>query len=127
MKGSDKMKARIRQIRKDSGLTQENFGKRIGVKANTVTNYELGLRTPTEAVILSICREFKINENWLKNGIGEMKIPMTRSQQVELFANEIMVGFPNENFKKRFIKSIAKLTKDEWEMILEKIMEYSKK
>lgn len=121
------MKARIRQIRKDSGLTQENFGKRIGVKANTITNYELGLRTPTEAVILSICREFKINENWLKTGIGEMKIPMTRSQQVESFANEIMGGFPNENFKERFVKSIAKLTKDEWEMILEKIMEYSKK
>ena len=118
MKGSDKMKARIRQIRKDSGLTQENFGKRIGVKANTITNYEIGLRTPTEAVILSICREFKINENWLKNGIGEMKIPMTRSQQIESFANEIMVGFPNENYKERFVRSIAKLTNDDWEMIL---------
>lgn len=121
------MKTRIKQIRKANGLTQENFGKRIGVKANTITNYEIGLRTPTDAVILSICREFKINENWLKTGIGEMNIPMTRSQQVELFANEIMVEFPNENFKERFVKSIAKLTKDDWEMILEKIMEYFKK
>lgn len=100
MKGSDKMKARIRQIRKDSGLTQENFGKRIGVKANTITNYELGLRTPTEAVILSICREFKISENWLKNGIGEMKIPMTRSQQIESFVNEIMGDFRMKTLKR---------------------------
>ena len=66
------MKNRIKQIRKENNLTQVEFGERIGVKGNTVTNYETGLRNPTDAVILSICREFNVNENWLRNGTGDM-------------------------------------------------------
>lgn len=66
------MKNRIKQIRKEKGLTQVEFGEKIGVKGNTVTNYETGLRKPTDAVILSICREFNINEEWLRTGEGEM-------------------------------------------------------
>lgn len=66
------MKSRIKQIRKEIGLTQVDFGEKIGVKGNTVTNYETGLRNPTDAVILSICREFNVNEDWLRNGTGEM-------------------------------------------------------
>ena len=68
------MKSRIKQIRKDNQLTQAEFGKRIGVKGNTITNYETGLRTPTDAVIHSICREYGINESWLRTGAGDMKI-----------------------------------------------------
>lgn len=66
------MNERIRQIRKECGLTQVEFGKKIGVKGNTVTGYETGLRNPTDAVIHSICREFSINEEWLRYGTGEM-------------------------------------------------------
>lgn len=66
------MKNRIKQIRKANNLTQVEFGEKIGVKGNTVTNYETGLRTPTDAVMLSICREFHVNEDWLRNGVGDM-------------------------------------------------------
>lgn len=65
-------KERIKQIRKKEGLTQTQFGERIGVKGNTITNYETGLRTPTDAVLKSICREFNVNEDWLRTGEGEM-------------------------------------------------------
>ncbi len=68
------MKNRIKQIRKEKGLTQVEFGEKIGVKGNTVTNYETGLRKPTDAVILSICREFNVNEEWLRTGEGHMFI-----------------------------------------------------
>jgi transcriptional regulator with XRE-family HTH domain len=66
------LKKRIREIRKTLKLTQVEFGEKIGVKGNTVTNYETGLRNPTDAVILSICREFNVNENWLRTGEGAM-------------------------------------------------------
>lgn len=57
-------------------MTQVEFGKKIGVKGNTITNYENGLRSPSDAVIISICREFGIDENWLRTGTGNMyKIP----------------------------------------------------
>lgn len=66
------MQERIRAIRKNAGLTQAEFAERIGVKANTVTSYETGLRVPSDAVIVSICREFNISESWLRTGEGEM-------------------------------------------------------
>lgn len=66
------MKNRIKEVRKYFNLTQTDFGQRIGVKGNTVTGYETGLRTPSDAVILSICREFNVNEEWLRNGSGQM-------------------------------------------------------
>lgn len=66
------MKNRIKQIRKDNKLTQVEFGERIGVKGNTITNYENGLRNPTDAVIKAICREFGVNDDWIRNGKGDM-------------------------------------------------------
>lgn len=65
------MKDRIKKIRKDKNLTQVEFGEKIGVKGNTVTNYENGLRNPTDAILHSICREFNVNEEWLRTGEGE--------------------------------------------------------
>ncbi|WNX85727.1 helix-turn-helix transcriptional regulator [Agathobaculum sp. NTUH-O15-33] len=66
------MNERIKLIRKAHKMTQTDFGAQIGVKGNTITNYESGLRTPSDAVIVSICREFNVNEEWLRTGNGEM-------------------------------------------------------
>lgn len=66
------MNERIRKLRDFLGLTQENFGKRIGSARNTIANYENGSRKPSNAVILSICREFNVNEEWLRLGQGNM-------------------------------------------------------
>lgn len=69
------MKNRIKQVRKSQKLTQAEFGNIIGVRGNTVTGYETGLRNPTNVVIRSICREFGINEEWLRTGNGSMTVP----------------------------------------------------
>ena len=66
------MKDRIRKIRKDFGLTQKEFADRLGIKQNTVATYEIGKTNVGEAVITSICREFNVNEEWLRHGTGEM-------------------------------------------------------
>lgn len=75
------MKDRIKEVRKYFSLTQIDFGQRIGVKGNTVTGYETGLRTPSDAVILSICREFNVNEEWLRNGTGQMFEPVSAHEK----------------------------------------------
>lgn len=64
------MNNRIREIRKFYHLTQTEFGKRIGVAGNTITNYESGNREPSNAVITLICKEFSVNEVWLRTGEG---------------------------------------------------------
>ena len=76
------MNERIRLLRKELGLNQSDFGKKIGVKQGTVAGYESGARTPLDAVVSSICREFDVNEEWLRTGEGEMFEQMTEQQKL---------------------------------------------
>ena len=76
------MKERIRVLRKELGLNQSDFGNKIGVKQGTVAGYESGARTPLDTVIASICREFNVNENWLRTGEGEMFEQMTEQEKI---------------------------------------------
>ena len=66
---------RIKILRKKLKLNQTEFGKRIGLAANTIANYEIGRRTVSEQTISSICREFNVNHNWLVDGKGEPFLP----------------------------------------------------
>lgn len=65
---------RIKQLRKELGMTQEKFADRIGLKRNSVALIELGRET-SDQTIFAICREFRVNEEWLRTGAGEMFIP----------------------------------------------------
>lgn len=113
------MKNRIKKIRKDAGLTQEKFAERLGLKRQTIATYETGRGEPMDTVIFSMCREFSINEDWLRTGIGEMKKSLTKNQEIGAFANEVM-ELPDEAFKKRFVDALKKLDEKDWEN-LEKI------
>ncbi len=76
------MNERIKALRKHLGYTQQEFADRIGLKRNTIAQYEIGRNEPIDAVILSICREFNVNENWLRTGEGEMFEQMTEQQKI---------------------------------------------
>lgn len=66
------MNTRIRELRKSLGLSQTEFGERLGLKQTTIAGYETRGRTPIDAVISLICREFNVNETWLRTGAGDM-------------------------------------------------------
>lgn len=66
------MNERLKKLRKILGLTQQEFANKIGMKQNTIAQYEMGRTIPSNAIIFSICREFNVNETWLKTGEGEM-------------------------------------------------------
>lgn len=116
-----KLKDRIKQIRKNAKLTQVEFGEKIGVKGNTITNYENGLRNPTDAVILSICREFNVNEEWLRTGEGDMFVETSEDEQIAEFVGRTLSNKP-ETFRKRLILALSTLDDDEWDL-LEKILD----
>ena len=63
---------RIREIRTSLELTMAEFGSRIGVSKQTISNIENGNRQPTEHIIKSIVREFHVRPEWLRDGEGEM-------------------------------------------------------
>lgn len=67
------MKERIKEIRKTKKLSQEAFGKRLGVSGAAISRLEQGERGVTEQMILSISREFGISEKWLRDGTGDME------------------------------------------------------
>lgn len=85
------MKDRIKLIRKESNLTQMEFGEKLGVTQNTVSGWESGVRSPTEALTKSICREFNINYPWLVEGIGDMH-PQTNA--VESYCRSMNITDP---------------------------------
>ena len=68
------MNERLKKLRKKLDITQQEFADRIGIKRNSFANYETGRNKPIDAIIKSICREFNVNEEWLRTGIGEMFI-----------------------------------------------------
>lgn len=80
------MKDRIRKLRKTLELTQREFAEKIGMKANTIATYEMGRAVPSDPTINNICKEFHVNEQWLRTGEGEMFAPAPASELEALFS-----------------------------------------
>ena len=110
------MKDRLKELRKALNLTQQKFADKLGVKQNTIAQYEMGRNDPSDAVIISICREFGVSESWLRNGEGEMFIPMTLDEEIASFIGGIQADI-EPTFQKRFISALAKLSPDDWKVI----------
>lgn len=66
------MEHRIKELRKHLSLTAEEFARRIGVARSTISGIETGARIPSNQLITSICREYNVNEQWLRTGEGTM-------------------------------------------------------
>ena len=110
------MHERIKQARKALDLTQQEFADRLGIKRGTIANYELGRNEPIDAVITLICREFAINENWLRTGEGEMLQPVSRDEEIAAFMGDVMRG-EAPDFRRRLMAVLAKLEPAEWELL----------
>lgn len=116
------MKDRIRLLRNKLGLNQTDFGKRIGIKQGSVAGYESGARTPLDAVITSICREFDVNEEWLRTGAGGEDNMFTKLSEDDRFSLNLGKLSTTENeFIKNGINLLAE-TDPEKLKVLEEFM-----
>ena len=66
------------------GMTQAKFGERVGIKQPSLAAIESGDNTPSDQTVAFICREFRVNEEWLRTGAGEMFVPSPASIVDEL-------------------------------------------
>lgn len=112
---------RILKLREELELSQEEFGEKIGVTKSTISLIERKLRNPSERVIRDICREFNVNEEWLRAGEGEVHVALTKKQVITDFMGDLIVG-EEDSFKHRLIEALAKLNPEDWE-VLERLAE----
>lgn len=110
------MNTRIKAVRKTAKLNQTEFGARIGVGQAAVAAWESGTRSPMDAIIQSICREFNVDEHWLRTGEGEMFRARDRMDELmesagRFFSNE------TDEFRLRFAKMVFNWSDAEWEAL----------
>lgn len=117
------MNERIKELRKILGLTQTAFASSIGLTGAAITRIEKGDRNPSNQALLGICREFNVNEAWLRTGVGDMFNPMSEDEELDLYIGRVSGG--NDKFKKNLLKALCKLTEDEWN-VLKKIISETK-
>lgn len=117
------MNERIKSLRKALGLTQHEFADKLGVKRGTVANYELDRNEPSNSVVSLLCREFDVNETWLRTGEGEMFIKKSRDQEIAAFMGNVLKGEPD--FRRRLVAVLSRMSAAEWELLEQKIKEIS--
>lgn len=101
------MNTRIKQLRKTLNLTMEEFGKRLGVTRTAISNIESGNRNVTEQMFKSVCREFKVTEDWLRTGEGEMFVSLPEEDAFAAYVEDLLAD-DGENELYNIIKAVMK-------------------
>ena len=109
------MYKRIKEVRTDSGLNQLEFGSRIGASRDTIANIEGNRIAIRDIYLVSICREFNVNEDWLRTGNGDKYIAMTDNQKLLSYINKI-AGEEDSSIRRILIR-IASLNASDIEII----------
>lgn len=93
-------------------ITQQEIADKLGLSQNFIWQIENGDRTPSDRTISDICREFGVNEVWIRTGEGEPFQEETRQEQIMRFAAQTVKG--SDEFRKAFVSMLAKMDADDW-------------
>lgn len=108
---------RLKEFRKSVGCTQQSFADRIGISKSAIESYEYGRREVSDRTISDICRAFpELNPEWLKYGTGEMKMALTKNQQILSFVNNV-ASLDDSTFKKRLVKALSEMSDEGWDAL----------
>ena len=110
---------RINTLRREHlKLTMEKFGNVLGVGKSAISDLEHGRYGVTEQMIKSICREFDVSEDWLRNGDGEVFVQRTRNEMVAEFVGKALADKP-ESARNWVISMLSEFSDDWWEEVNE--------
>jgi len=112
---------RIKKLRNENDMTQEEFSKRINISRSNLAGIETGKVGITDRIINDICREFNINDIWLRTGKGNMKKDLSIEEETYGRFGKIMeVGSPiKKNMATMLLKIVETLPDEQWESIYE--------
>lgn len=117
---------RVKSVRKSCNLTLEKFGERLGVTKTAISYVESDKRNLTEQMLKAICREFNVNEDWLRTGTGgfeNMFIP----EDMRYINTVGKLGNEQNDFKKFCISMLMDLPDKYWDFIYNEFKKFEKK
>lgn len=89
---------RVKKVRKSKEMTMEKFGERLGVTRTAISNIEKGYRGLTEQMLKAICREFNVNEEWLRTGDGDMPQKLSEEEEIADLVSDVLENGKNNEF-----------------------------
>lgn len=111
---------RVNAVRKKEEMTMEQFGKKLGVQKSAISKIEKGERNLTEQMLLSICREFGVNEVWLRTGEGGVENMFTKLSEDDRFAINLgNLGRTENQLARNMLNAIAEASPEKLKHIEE--------
>lgn len=110
------MNNRIKHLRESLGKNQEKFGEELGLSRNYISLVENGQRNLSAQSFKLLCSLYNVNEAWLRDGTGEMFVPVSKSDQIADMISDVMKA-DEEDFKRRLISALARLDDKGWESL----------
>ena len=113
----EKINERIAWIVDNNGRTKTktDFAKTINISQPFLSQICSGARIPSDRTITDICREFRVNETWLRTGEGEMRTNSTQRDQLEQFFKDVLASAPDA--RSDWLAAMAKLPPEFWGML----------
>lgn len=107
---------RIKELRKKLKLSQAEFGAKIGLLQNYIWMIEKGGRTPSDRTVSDISRVYEVNEEWLRDGSGEMFIAKSADEEIAHFLTDV-ASDPENSARRQLIRIMARLPEETWETV----------
>lgn len=115
------MKDRFKELRKELNVTQQEFADKLKISRNFVAQIEMGRKVPSDRTIDDVCREFNVNEEWLRTGNGDMFVPGIKDKQISAMLADVMKS-GEDSFRHRLVSALARLDDEGWDN-LEKLID----
>lgn len=119
------MNERIKALRKELKLTQQEFADKLKISRGNIGAYEVGKNAPSDAVIALICKTFNVNEEWLRTGADDMFLELPEEDEEAAYVSELLKDSDNELYK--LIKEIMHTYHDLTPKSQEAIRDFSAK
>lgn len=125
------MNERIKRIRKEAKLSQEEFGNKLGITKASISRIESGINNPSDQTIMLICREFNVNEEWIRTGKGGNENRYVQATPYQKAYNRFGYIMENSSPSKKaalsmLLELLYTVPDDAWDSIMEEFNKIKK-
>jgi len=117
---------RIEQVLKVSGLKKIEAARRLNVSSAFITQLCKGDSGAGDRTISDICREFGVDEVWLRHGEGEMFRPRSRKDAISAYMGQLL-GNQRSEFEEDIIEFMANTRPEFWDILIEEMRPLAKR